>query len=515
MDHDVKAARLYPTEHAPLLAALMIGSLLLWPPPAAGQVPQLLNYQGYLTNDAGKPVNGVQSITFGVYDAATRGTVLWTETQNVMVMNGLFNVLLGTVNLIPFEAFASGEQYLGVRVGSGGELSPRQRLVSVGYAFRARDADRLGGRAVADFVRSVDGVAPQNGNVDLVAGSNITISPNPQAHSVTISGSALTLPFTSTISSDQTALTVRNTGTGYGLLASSSSSYGVRAQSNAADGYAVYGVANGANARAIVGSTTGASAYGVWGSSSAHYGVYGSSTTGTGVYGKQTGSGNYGYLGSATLGAYGEHQASGNHGSLGHPSYGAYGEHGSGASGWLGGSNAGVAGSSRDGFGVLGVSTDSDGVRGHSTNGYGVHGITDETARDSAGVFGVNSGGGAGVWGTADSGHGVHGESDHGAAVYAEGDLVVTGAYKGNIRSDSATDGAPFPRPAFDSGWLSIAEHEARTLDHGIGGDADDYVVDLQFRDSTFGRSNLGMGVRVCEEICRRPEKCDIDGVSR
>ena len=215
---------------------------------------------------------------------------------------GLFNAVLGTVKLMPSDAFAAGERYLGITVGSDDELVPRQRVVSVGYAFAAGDSEQLGGRAADAYVRSVDGVAPQNGNVDLVAGSNVTITANPGGHSVTIASSALTLPFTSSVSSASTALTVQNTGSGYGMSASSSSSYGVRAQSGGSSGYGVYGVANGTNGRGVVGSTTGANGYGVWGSSSSHYGVYGSSSTGTGVYGKQLGSRQLGFLGSATYG---------------------------------------------------------------------------------------------------------------------------------------------------------------------------------------------------------------------
>lgn len=460
---------------------------------APAQVPQLINYQGYVTDDGGSPLNGVQSITFSIYNSATAGNEVWSETQNVMVTNGLFTALMGTTNLIPYTVFDSGERYLAVRIGGAPELAPRQRLVSIGYCFNAHEAERLGGRTATEFVRSVEGVAPQNGNIDLVAGSNVTISTNAPAHSITISSSALTLPFSSTVSSSQTALTVLNNGTGY-ALAASSNTYGVRATSSGVDGYAVYGVANGENARAIVGSTTGANGYGVWGFSSSHYGVYGSSSTGTGVYGKQLHDGDYGFLGGQGFGAYGEHHATGNVGFLANGSYGVYGENPQEeTSGALGGLE-GARGVSREGFGVLGASTNSDGVRGHSDNGFGVHGISEEASAALAGVYGVGTKSAAGVMGTSDAGRGVHGKSNHGAAVYAEGDLEVTGAYKGNIRSASATDGAPFPRPAFDSGWVTMAAASAQTIEHHIGGDPDDYFIDMWTRSDASGRQNRGVG---------------------
>jgi hypothetical protein len=67
---------------------------------------------------------------------------------------------------------------------------------------------------------------------------------------------------------------------------------------------------------------------------------------------------------------------------------------------------------------------------------------------------------------------------------------VVTGAYRGNI---GPNNGAPFPRPAYDSGWQAVSAGGTITLTHGLGGDADNYVVDLQFKNAS-GRHNLYYG---------------------
>ena len=45
--------------------------------------------------------------------------------------------------------------------------------------------------------------------------------------------------------------------------------------------------------------------------------------------------------------------------------------------------------------------------------------------------------------------------------------------------------------PVWDSGWVSIATDEARSLIHNLGGNVDDYVVGLWFKDTTPG----GIGV--------------------
>lgn len=60
--------------------------------------PQLVNYQGFLTDGAGDPLDTTVSVTFTIYDAPTAGIAIWTETQTtVVVVAGQFNVLLGSV----------------------------------------------------------------------------------------------------------------------------------------------------------------------------------------------------------------------------------------------------------------------------------------------------------------------------------------------------------------------------------------------------------------------------------
>ena len=101
------------------------------------QTPQLINYQGILTDNAGAEITGTRSIQFLIYDAATSGSLLWSETQSVDVEDGLFNVLLGSVVPIPFELFETPDRYLAIKVASDNEMLPRQRLTSVGYAFQS------------------------------------------------------------------------------------------------------------------------------------------------------------------------------------------------------------------------------------------------------------------------------------------------------------------------------------------------------------------------------------------
>lgn len=107
-------------------------------------VPQLLNYQGTLTDTSGTPVpDGQYAVVFNIYDVATGGSPLWTETWNgstspVTTIKGNFNAILGAYNPIPASFFdGHPTTYLGIKVGNDSEMMPRQRITSVAYAFTA------------------------------------------------------------------------------------------------------------------------------------------------------------------------------------------------------------------------------------------------------------------------------------------------------------------------------------------------------------------------------------------
>lgn len=103
-------------------------------------VPSLLTEQGRLFDSSGNPQSGQLSFVFSVYDAETGGTALWTETQNLTLDSGYFSARLGDVTPIPASVFDGNARYLGVKVGTDAEMSPRQSIVSVPYALLANNA---------------------------------------------------------------------------------------------------------------------------------------------------------------------------------------------------------------------------------------------------------------------------------------------------------------------------------------------------------------------------------------
>jgi hypothetical protein len=116
---------------------LLIGFVLLCVSTSLAEVPQTINYQGHLASSGGSPVNAAVDMTFTIYDAATNGTVLWTEDQTVQVNNGIYAVALGAINTID-QAIVDDELWLGVKVGTDAEMTPRHKLQSVPFAMKAQ-----------------------------------------------------------------------------------------------------------------------------------------------------------------------------------------------------------------------------------------------------------------------------------------------------------------------------------------------------------------------------------------
>lgn len=103
--------------------------------------PQLVNYQGEVT-DGGLPVaNGNYPMEFRVFALSAGGAALWSEAvANVPVSNGRFNVLLGQVTPLPENIFDGTERWLEA-VFNAEVMTPRVRLVTVPYAHRISTVD--------------------------------------------------------------------------------------------------------------------------------------------------------------------------------------------------------------------------------------------------------------------------------------------------------------------------------------------------------------------------------------
>jgi len=150
-----------------LLACLV--AILIFSTLAYAEVPRMINYQGKITTPQGALISDTFSMVFSIYADSTGGTALWSETQSsVKVEFGVFSVLLGSINPILATVFDGNTRYLGVKVGSDNEMTPRKAIVSVGYAYHSMTADTAYfAMPDADWSINGDMIYHLNGNVGI------------------------------------------------------------------------------------------------------------------------------------------------------------------------------------------------------------------------------------------------------------------------------------------------------------------------------------------------------------
>lgn len=120
----------------------VLGVWWCWVPPVPAQVPPMIRYQGTLVDANNVPLEGAHTLTFRLYEAATEGSAVWSEMQTgVPVSRGVFSIMLGQATALTL-AFDK-DYWLSTQVGADAEMSPRQRLTSVPYAYRAESAERV------------------------------------------------------------------------------------------------------------------------------------------------------------------------------------------------------------------------------------------------------------------------------------------------------------------------------------------------------------------------------------
>jgi hypothetical protein len=156
-----------------LLAGLVFASLAA--PGSSWAASKFLNIQGKLTDSAGTPLTGTQTVTYRLYTSsfASVGSAIWTESQAVALSSGLFNVKLGSVTTLDSLPFTQA-YYLGIQVaGDANELSPRQQLGASAYAQGSLGDFNVGGNLGVSGSVTASSVTT-SGNVGIGGGANVT-----------------------------------------------------------------------------------------------------------------------------------------------------------------------------------------------------------------------------------------------------------------------------------------------------------------------------------------------------
>ncbi|MBL8958158.1 MAG: hypothetical protein JNK82_45720 [Myxococcaceae bacterium] len=140
--------------------------------------------------DGGAPLTGAHTLVVRLFDAATGGTAVWTETYTGHPVNdGVVSATLGSMTPLTSTLFDSGALFVEVTVDAT-TLSPRLQLVSAPFAIRAASADRLGTNVASDFAPS------SHTHAYLPVGGMLTCSGTDKVTGLSTSGSVMCGPDT-------------------------------------------------------------------------------------------------------------------------------------------------------------------------------------------------------------------------------------------------------------------------------------------------------------------------------
>lgn len=376
----------------PVLVAFVL--ITFYTPPSLAEIPQVISYQGKVTDSGGTPVaNGNYTMRFRIYNAASGGSLRWDSGNRTIAINdGVFNVLLGESPQPSLNLDFDEDCWLLVTF-SGTNQNPRQRLASAGYAYMASGI--VPGTEVSGSVNSgsfsalrCTNTATTGTNYGLYTRNYSTSGRAVLGYASASTGQNYGGHFTSGSSSGKGVLgqATASTGTTYGgyFVSSSSSGRGVLAQGSAYGGYFLSLSSTG---KALYGKAAAASGY--------NYGVYGetASSVGRAVHGEATSTVGYNY---GVFGTTASSAGTALRGIATSETGDAYGVHGT--------TNSGT------GAGVFGVNTDQ---------GYGVEGLS-----QGAGLYGTGVRG-EGDWAGAyfmDTGSGLYSYVAHGSSkIYSSG----------------------------------------------------------------------------------------------
>jgi len=129
------------------------------------QVSPVISYQGRLLRDEA-PVDGVEIMTFELYDDQYGGVRCWNEPGvAVNVTNGLFTHALGSIVPLPGQIF---DRQLWLQIIVGSVYLPRQKLMAAPYAFSLVPGAQVAG-AQSTSVLTVENTATSGTAISAVS----------------------------------------------------------------------------------------------------------------------------------------------------------------------------------------------------------------------------------------------------------------------------------------------------------------------------------------------------------
>jgi hypothetical protein len=166
------------------VASILYAGFALFPQTATAAANNTVNFQARLEGAGGSIApDGFYNIQFKLYNAASSGTNLWTESyfdangvtagsdNRVQVVNGYVSVSLGSQTAFPSTIAWNQDLYVTMNIGGttqtatpsyDGEMNPRLSLTAVPYAFQAGQLAQFNG--TSGFTSTLSVLQPTVGN---------------------------------------------------------------------------------------------------------------------------------------------------------------------------------------------------------------------------------------------------------------------------------------------------------------------------------------------------------------
>lgn len=175
---------------------VVLGYGAFFPITSTAAINQQINFQGKLTNPDGTNVpSGSYSIRFRIYTDASldatnaclpgSNTCKWEDTESISVTDGIFSYALGSDGTAPLPGsvdFDAPALYLGIKVGTDAEMSPRIQLTAAPYAF---NSNQLGGISSTGFVQ-LGQISGATGQTDGSTNTSIYVNKNNAAGNILV-----------------------------------------------------------------------------------------------------------------------------------------------------------------------------------------------------------------------------------------------------------------------------------------------------------------------------------------
>ncbi|MBU3680120.1 MAG: hypothetical protein FGM32_11040 [Candidatus Kapabacteria bacterium] len=186
----IRSMRPYRHAWTIVMAVLMLVGAAIDLQAQGQKVPMRLSFQGLLLRKDGTLYqDGTFNITAELYDDEVAGNRVYVTTMPVVVVKGVFGMILGEIDPLDDVDFTK-QLWLDIKAPDALPFSKRTQLTSAPYAMVAQSAVVAGGLA-PDASGAVLSLNRLQGNLNLKAGSGITIAEDANANEIVIDASNL------------------------------------------------------------------------------------------------------------------------------------------------------------------------------------------------------------------------------------------------------------------------------------------------------------------------------------